>query len=95
MEKYGRARQVKDDNKIWRVRIACWITEATDTDSEYVIIIAFPWLQTLRESASMLRHTYAYITCLVCLETRATVGIETRTTLYAIMHGNVKWHAIY
>ena len=27
---------------IWRMRIACWIAKATDTHSEYVIIIAFP-----------------------------------------------------
>jgi len=26
---------------IWRMRIACWITKATDTHSEYVIMIAF------------------------------------------------------
>jgi hypothetical protein len=27
---------------IQRVRFACWITKATDTHSEYVILIAFP-----------------------------------------------------
>jgi len=27
---------------IWRIRIASWITKATDTHSEYVILIAFP-----------------------------------------------------
>ena len=27
---------------IWRMRIGCWITQATDTHSEYVILIAFP-----------------------------------------------------
>jgi len=27
---------------IWRMRIACWITKATNTRSEYVILIAFP-----------------------------------------------------
>jgi len=33
---------------IWRMRIAHWIPKATDTHSEYVILIAFPlqkWLQ--------------------------------------------------
>jgi hypothetical protein len=69
-EIYGTARQATDDNIIWRMRIACWITEATDTHSEYVILIAFPWHQVLRESASMLRYTYTYITCLVYLETK-------------------------
>jgi len=26
---------------IWRMRISCWITKATNTHSEYVILIAF------------------------------------------------------
>jgi hypothetical protein len=27
---------------IWRMRITCWIPKATDTHSEYVLLIAFP-----------------------------------------------------
>jgi len=42
----------------WRVRIACWITTATDTHSECVILIAFPRQSRLHQSAPMLRHTY-------------------------------------
>ena len=42
---------------IWRMRIACWIIKATDTHSEYVILIVFPLQQWLRERASLLRHT--------------------------------------
>jgi hypothetical protein len=34
---------------IWRMRIARWIPKATNTHSEYVIIIAFPLQQWLRE----------------------------------------------
>jgi len=37
---------------------ACRITKASDTHSEYVIFIAFPWQQWLRERVSMLRYTY-------------------------------------
>jgi hypothetical protein len=44
------------------MRIACWVTKATDTHSEYVILIAFPRRQWLRECASVLRYTY--IACL-------------------------------
>jgi hypothetical protein len=54
MEKYDRAGQVTDDNITRRMRFACWITKATDTHSEYVILIAFPRQQRLRERASML-----------------------------------------
>jgi hypothetical protein len=43
---------------IWRMRIARWIPKATDTHSEYVILIAFPLQQWLHERASMLRYTY-------------------------------------
>jgi hypothetical protein len=48
-EKYGRARLATDNNIIRRMRFACWITKATDTHSEYVILIAFPRQQWLRE----------------------------------------------
>ena len=43
---------------IWRMRIAWWITKATDTYSEYVIIIAFALQQWLHDRPSMLRDTY-------------------------------------
>jgi len=58
VEKYGRAGQATDDNKIRRMRIACWITKTTVTYSEYVILIAFPLQQWLRESTSTLRAPY-------------------------------------
>jgi len=43
---------------IWRKRIACWITKATNTHSEYVILIAFPRQQWLRERAFFLQSMY-------------------------------------
>jgi hypothetical protein len=63
VEKYGTVRQATDDNIIRRMRIACWITNATDTHSQYVILTAFPPQQWLRERPSILR--YIYIACLV------------------------------
>ena len=63
MEKCGTAGQTTGDNIIRRMRFACSITKATDTHSEYVILIAFAWQQWLRERASMLRYTY--VACLV------------------------------
>jgi hypothetical protein len=44
---------------IWRMRIACWMTKATNTHSEYEILIAFPLQQWLHSRVSMLRFTYA------------------------------------
>ena len=39
--KHGRSGQATDDYIISRMRIACWITKAANTHSEYVILIAF------------------------------------------------------
>jgi hypothetical protein len=36
---------------IWRKRVACWITNATNTHSGYVTLIAVPLQQWLHESA--------------------------------------------
>ena len=41
----------------WRMRTACQTTKVTVAYSEYVIIIAFPQQQWLRERASVLRYT--------------------------------------
>jgi hypothetical protein len=43
---------------IRRMCISCWIPKATNTHSQYVILIAFPLQQWLHERASMLRYTY-------------------------------------
>ena len=43
---------------IWRMRIACWIPNATSTHSEYVILSAFSLQHWLREPVSTLRHPY-------------------------------------
>ena len=43
---------------VLHMRIASWITKATDTHSEYAILFAFPRQQCLRESASLLHYTH-------------------------------------
>ena len=58
MEKYCTVRQATDDNITRRMRFACWITKATDTHSEYVILIAFPRQKWFRAGFSLLRYTY-------------------------------------
>jgi len=47
----------QDDNIIRRMRMACWITKATNTHSEYVILIAFLLHRWLHERSSVLRYT--------------------------------------
>jgi len=38
--------------------IEFWIPVATNTHSEYVVLIAFPLLEWLQESVSFLRYTF-------------------------------------
>ena len=59
VEKYGTTKQATDDSIIWRMRIACWIAKATETHSEYVILITSPRQQWLRE-----RARYYFYTCI-------------------------------
>ena len=61
MEKYGTARQARDDNIMWCKHFTCSITKARDIHSEYVICIAFPLQKWFRECTSILR--YMYIAC--------------------------------
>ena len=56
MEQYYRAGQATDD--ITRhMRNAFWIPKATNTESEHVILIAFPQQPWLHERASLLRYS--------------------------------------
>jgi hypothetical protein len=47
------------------MRIACWIPKATDTHSEYVIVVAFPQQQWLHERVSQLGCTYIAVLVIV------------------------------
>jgi hypothetical protein len=69
---------------IWRMPIACRITKATNTHSEYVVLTAFPLQQRLHERASVLRCTYSanLEDCLVlplALSDNSSIMIETST----------------
>jgi len=68
VEQYGTAVRATHGNITRPMRIAYWITNATDTHSEYVTLIAFPQ-QWLHEHVTMLRCTYIVISMLVPLLT--------------------------
>jgi hypothetical protein len=57
-ERYGTARQATDNNIIRRMRVSCWITKATNTRSEDIILTAFPRQQCLRERTTILDYMY-------------------------------------
>jgi len=50
---------------IWGIRILCWIPKATNTHSQYVILIAFSLQKLLHERASLLRHSTLFILLIV------------------------------
>ena len=54
MAKYGGAGQATDNSVIWCMCFVCWLTKATDTHSEYVILIVFLQQQWLCKHALLL-----------------------------------------
>jgi hypothetical protein len=61
VEKYGKGRHATNDNKTWRMRFSCWISNATDTHLEYVILIASPRQKMVAQKR--LSVTLYYIAC--------------------------------
>jgi hypothetical protein len=51
---------VRPQMAIWPTSIACWIPKATNTHSDYIILIVFQLQQWLPESASVLAYVYKY-----------------------------------
>ena len=67
---------------LWRMRLACWITKATNTHSDYVILVAFPLQQWLHERDSMLHFTY--IPCLVIDQYVSSVDIVKLSSVLSV-----------
>ena len=84
LEKYVRARQATDDNKILLMHCTCWISKATDMHSEYVIVVAFPRQQWLRERTSILRYMHTVI--LIQRVFNAVLSAAERLTSSVAMH---------
>ena len=73
----GTGRHDTDQNTIRYLRNACWLTKATNTHLQYVIIIAFSRQQWVRERALLLHYTF--IACLAvltkfCLDTKVLIS---------------------
>jgi hypothetical protein len=58
VEKYGTARQATNDNIKQHMHFACWITEATDTHSEYVILTV-----VFHSNHGYMSAPQCYVTC--------------------------------
>jgi hypothetical protein len=63
---------------IQRMRIACLIPKAANTQSEYVILIVFPLQPWLNERASMLRC----VSCYLSFECQPVMWTNYRTSLW-------------
>jgi hypothetical protein len=63
MEKCCTAGEATNYNILRRMRLARWVTNATDTHSEYEILIVFPRQQSLRERAPRLRLCVHRLCC--------------------------------
>jgi hypothetical protein len=61
VEKYCSAEEITDENTLRRMHFVRWVTQATNTHLDYVILIAFLMQERLSERASILR---LYVYCL-------------------------------
>ena len=64
-KKSGRACLATDDNVAHA--LSGWLTKATNTHTESVILISFPRQQWLRERASVLQLYVRFLSCYSCL----------------------------
>ena len=60
-KKCGISGQATDDNKLQRMRFACWMIKAIETHSEYLTLYGFHY-----NNGYMITPQYTYIACLVC-----------------------------
>ena len=88
VEKYCRAG--RSLMTIWRTRIACWITKATDIHPEYVILIAFPLQRRFRERASVLHYTYIFCLVLSALVNKHT-AYKVHNWLFPVSSGSTSY----
>jgi hypothetical protein len=84
---------------IWRIRIACWVPNVSDTHTECVMLIVFPLQQWSCQRASMLPYTH--IACLdsiqchvmvqvmFCWSYSAQTGFDPRPVRVRLMVGKV------
>jgi hypothetical protein len=66
VEKYGTAGQATGDNIIRRMHVACWVTKATDTLSEYVILLLLHGNNGYTNAPQC--YVYKFIACLVTIQ---------------------------
>jgi hypothetical protein len=91
VENHVRVRDATCGNIIGRMHITNLITKATDTNSEYAVLIAFLWQQQLRERASRLRLYYlpCYILTLNIRVKRISLLLPFRTFTVSNLGPNV------
>jgi hypothetical protein len=91
VEKYVRAGQATDETIIPCMRFSCWVTNATDTHTEYSIFIAFPRQQWLLERSSVLGYTYIACLFLKWRSYSITVSIarQLATSISVLLGGHV------
>jgi hypothetical protein len=95
-ENRGRAGQAIDDKQSsTSLALACWMTNAKNTDSECVILVSFPRQQWQCERVSMLRYTYTDCLVSACVwrwkETSLCVILLWESFVTLRMHFIVFW----
>ena len=98
VQKYYTAGQATDDNIIWHMRYAFWITKATNTHSKYAILIALLRQKWLHERATMIHCMYT--ACLVMYlllyisERKAIISLHSLKWLVFVSEANCVYYAV-
>jgi hypothetical protein len=70
VEKYRKVREAMDEKRLRRMHVACWITKAKNTHSEYLILLGFT-MQNGYSNATQY-YVYTFISFPVLLEDLST-----------------------
>ena len=76
---------------IWRMCIACWMTKATNTHSQYAILITFPLKQWLHERAPCydIRTLAAWVVIRLSSDSSYVITADARLATVCVIHMNV------
>jgi len=75
---------------IWRMRIACWITQTANTHSEYEILVRSPLQQLMHERVTVLRCTLRTLPVLLSYCPRLPFPIHALSQFGHILHKYIK-----
>jgi len=95
VQKYGTSLQNTADNIIWRMRLACCITIATDTHSPYTMIIAVVYVRIPHRNIRPTLSFWLKIREILSYTIRPTIHVVTLTFRFSQRFNNIPFLLLY